>query len=102
MVWLDGAVVFEFQEMDLAEDELYCLNTLRGFDKSGTENWSFPPTGNKRPAIPIEANTIRVAKDQDMRCIVWSASIGKGSCQNIISHSTEERVIGLPQPCHIK
>jgi hypothetical protein len=102
MVWLDGAVVFEFQEMGLAEDELYCLNTLRGFDKNGTENWSFPPTGSKRPAIAIESNVIRVAKDQDMRCIVWSAGIGKGSCQNIISHPTEERVIGLPQPCRFR
>lgn len=102
LVWLDGAVVFEFEELDLAFDELYCLNTLRGFDQTNTENWSFPATGNKKPAIPIEANVIRVAKAQDMRCIVWSGSIGKGSCDNIISYSTEERVIGLPQPCNFK
>jgi hypothetical protein len=102
LVWLDGAIVFEFAEVDLAFDELYCLNTLRGFDKTNTENWSFPPTGNKKPAIPIEANVMRVAKDQDMRCIVWSGSIGKGSCDNIISYSTEERVIGLPQPCNFR
>lgn len=102
LVWLDGAVVFEFEELDLAFDELYCVNTLRGFDKTNTENWSFPATGSKKPAVPIEANVIRVAKAQDMRCIVWSGSIGKGSCDNIISYSTEERVIGLPQPCNFK
>ncbi len=102
LVWLDGAVVFEFEELDLAFDELYCVNTLRGFDQTNTENWSFPATGNKKPAIPVEANVMRVAKAQDMRCIVWSGSIGKGSCDHIISHSTEERVIGLPQPCDFK
>ncbi len=102
LVWRDGAIVFEFETVDLAYDELYCLNTLRGFDQNNTENWSFPPTGSKQPAIPIEANVIRVAKAQNMRCIVWSASIGKGSCENIISQSTEERVIGLPQPCRFK
>lgn len=102
LVWLDGAVVFEFEELDLAFDELYCVNTLRGFDKTNTENWSFPATGNKKPAVPIEANVMRVAKAQDMRCIVWSGSIGKGSCDNIISYTTEERVIGLPQPCNFK
>jgi hypothetical protein len=102
LVWLDGAVVFEFGTVDLAFDELYCLTTLRGFDQTNTENWSFPPTGSKEPAIAIEANVFRVAKAQDMRCIVWSAGIGKGSCENIISHSTEERVIGLPQPCKFR
>lgn len=102
LVWLDGAIVFEFEDMGLAYDELYCLDTLRGFDQTHTENWSFPPIGNKKPAIPIEANVIRVAKDQNMRCIVWSASIGKGSCENVISKSTEERMIGLPQPCDFK
>jgi hypothetical protein len=102
MVWLDGAIVFEFETMDLAEDELYCLNTLRGFDKNNAENWSFPPTGNKEPAIPVDANVIRVAKAQDMRCIVWSAGIGKGSCETLISQRTEERIIGLPQPCNFR
>jgi hypothetical protein len=102
MVWLDGALVFEFETMDLAEDELYCLNTLRGFDKNNAENWSFPPTGNKEPAIPVDANVIRVAKAQDMRCIVWSAGIGKGSCETLISQRTEERIIGLPQPCNFR
>lgn len=102
LVWLDGAVVFEFQEMDLADDELYCLNTLRGFDQTYTENWSYPPTGSKKTAIPIEANVFHVAKDSGMRCISWSAALGKGSCKNIISESTEERVIGLPAPCNFK
>jgi hypothetical protein len=102
LVWLDGAIVFEFEEMGLAGDELYCLNTLRGYDKTNTENWSFPPTGNKRPMIPVDANVIRVAKTQGMQCIVWSASIGKGSCENIISKSSEERIIGLPQPCDFR
>lgn len=102
LVWLDGTVVFEFAELDLAYDELYCLNTMRGYDSTLTENWSFPPVGNKRPAIPIEANVFRVAKTQGMKCIVWSAAIGKNSCDNIISQSTEERVIGLPRPCEFK
>lgn len=102
LVWLDGAIVFEFETVNLAHDEMYCLNTLRGFDQTNTENWSFPATSSKQPSIAIEANVFRVAKAQDMRCIVWSGSIGKGSCTNIISHSTEERVIGLPQPCRFK
>lgn len=102
LVWLDGAIVFEFEPMNLAYDELYCLNTLKGYDQTNTENWSFPPTGSKEPAIAIEASVIRVAKAMDMRCIVWSAGIGKGSCENIISKCTEERVIGLPRPCRLK
>ena len=99
LTWGDGAIVFEFEELDLAYDELYCLNTLRGFDRTNTENWSFPPVGSEEPHIPVEANVFRVAKAQGMRCIVWSAGIGKGSCDNIISQRTEERIIGLPQPC---
>lgn len=102
LIWHEGAVVFEFVPMDLAEDELYCLNTLRGFDKTNTENWSYPPTGSKKPAIPIEANILHVAEDSGMRCIVWSAGIGKGSCDNIVSRNTEERIIGLPVPCNFR
>lgn len=102
LVWLDGTIVFEFAQMDLAYDELYCLNTLRGFDKTLTENWSFPATGSKKPAIPIEANVFRVAKIQGMQCIVWTAAIGKENCDNLISQSSEERVIGLPRPCEFK
>lgn len=102
LVWSDGAIVFEFKRQDLAYDELYCLNTMRGYDKTLTENWSFPPVGNKTPAIPIESNVFRVAKLQGMECIVWSAAIGKGSCDNLISQSTEERIIGLPRPCEFK
>lgn len=99
LVWLDGAIVFEFERLDLAYDELYCLNTLRGYDRTNTENWSFPPVGNKEPKIPVEAHVFRIAKLQDMRCIVWSAAIGKGSCENVISKNTETRMIGLPRPC---
>jgi hypothetical protein len=99
LVWLDGAIVFEFENLDLAEDELYCINTLRGYDQTNTENWSYPPTGNKEPNIPIQAHVFRIAQAQDIRCIVWSAAIGKGSCENIISESTTERVIGMPRPC---
>jgi hypothetical protein len=102
LVWLDGAIVFELAEMDLAYDELYCLNTLRGYDQTLTENWSFPPTGSKKRSIVIEANVFRVAKAQEIECIVWSAAIGKETCENIISQSTEERVIGLPRPCDFK
>jgi hypothetical protein len=99
LVWLDGAIVFEFENLDLAEDELYCINTLRGYDPTNTENWSYPPTGNKEPNIPIQAHVFRVAKAQDIRCIVWTAAIGKGSCENLISEITAERVIGMPRPC---
>ncbi len=100
LVWVDGAIVFEFKEMDLAYDELYCLSTMRGYDRTNTENWSYAPAGSKKPSIPIEAHVFRIAKMQDMQCIVWSAAIGKGSCDNIISRNTEERVIGLPRPCN--
>ena len=102
LVWVDGAIVFEFEDLDLAYDELYCLSTLKGFDKTNTENWSFPPIGNKEPAIPIEANVFRIARAQGMRCILWSANIGKGSCDNVISASTEPRSIGLPRPCDFR
>jgi hypothetical protein len=99
LVWNDGAIVFEFENLDLAENELYCVNTLRGYDLTNTENWSYPPTGNKEPFVPIQAHVFRIAKGQDIRCIVWSAAIGQGSCENIISETTAERVIGLPRPC---
>ena len=102
LVWIDGAIVFEFAQMDLAYGELYCLNTLRGYDKTLTENWSFPATGSKKPTLVIDANVFRVARTQGMQCIVWSAAIGQDSCDNIISQSTEERVIGLPRPCEFK
>jgi len=99
LVWGDGAIVFEFENQDLAYDELYCLNTLRGYDINNTENWSFPTIGSKIPAIPIEANAFHVAKSQGIRCVVWAAYIGKNSCDVAISQQTAERVIGLPRPC---
>ncbi len=102
LVWEAGAVVFEFAHQGFKGDELYCINGLRGFDSNNAENWSYPPIGNKIPYIPVEANVFRVAKVQDIKCIVWSASIGKGSCDNIISKNTEERVIGMPRPCDLK
>jgi len=102
LVWNDGAIVFEFKRQDLAYDELYCLDTLRGFDYNLTENWSYPPLGSKRPAIPIEANVFRIARLQGMQCIVWTAAIGKETCNNLISESSEERIIGLPRPCTFK
>jgi hypothetical protein len=100
LVWNDGAIVFEFVPLDLEEDELYCLDTLRGFDNTNTENWSYVPTGSERPSIAIEANVFRVARDQGMRCVVWTAGIGKGTCERIISELTPKRVIGLPRPCN--
>jgi hypothetical protein len=100
LVWKDGTIVFEFEDFQLPYNQLYCLNSMRGFDKTNTENWSHPPVGNKRPSIPIEAHVFRIAKQQGIRCVVWSASIGQDSCDNIISKSTEERVIGLPQVCN--
>jgi hypothetical protein len=99
LVWLDGAVVFEFEAQDLAFDELYCITSMRGYDINNAENWSYQPTGNKNPAIALEANVFRVAKIQGMQCVVWSAGIGKGSCENIVSQTTVPRVIGLPRPC---
>ncbi|MCB0171686.1 MAG: hypothetical protein KDI62_10265 [Anaerolineae bacterium] len=101
LVWLDGAVVFEFEPVDLQPDDLYCLNTLRGLDNTYTENWSYPPTGNEKPIIAIQANVLRVAQVQGMQCIIWSAAIGRGNCDNIISDSTSERVIGLPRVCDL-
>ncbi len=102
LVWKDGAIVFEFEDMSLPDDELYCLDTLRGYDKTFTENWSFPPTGNIVPRIPIEANVFRIAELQEIRCIVWSAYIGQSSCDNVVSESSEQRVIGLPIPCDFR
>lgn len=99
LVWGDGTIVFEFEDAKLAYDELYCLNTLRGYDRTNTENWSYEPVGRKNPAIPIEANAFHVAKSQDIQCIVWSAYLASDTCDNVISESTEERVIGLPHPC---
>jgi hypothetical protein len=99
LVWLDGAVVFEFKAVNMAYDELYCLTTMRGYDDTLTENWSFPPIGSKKPAIPVESNVFRVARVQGMKCVVWSGAIGKNSCDNIISEVTEQRMIGLPRPC---
>lgn len=99
LVWKDGAVVFEFENLNLAHDELYCLATLKGYDESLAERWSFPPTGGVKPAIPVKAKVFHIAKTQGIRCIVWSAYIGRGTCESIISHRTEERIIGLPQPC---
>lgn len=101
LVWLDGAIVFEFEAVDLASNEFYCLNTLRGLDSSNTENWSYPATASERPFIPVQANVFRVAQIQGMQCIVWSAGIGRGSCDNIVSEVTAERVIGLPRVCDI-
>jgi hypothetical protein len=99
LVWQGGAVVFEFEEMGLAEDELYCVDTLRGFDQTNTENWSYRPAGSKSPSIPVEANVFEVAESQGMRCIVWSAAIGKDSCDLLVSEKTSSRIIGLPEPC---
>lgn len=102
LVWNDGAIVFEFKPQELAYDELYCLDTLRGFDYTLTENWSYPPLGSKRPFIPIEASIFRIARLQGMQCVVWTAAIGQENCNNLISESTEERIIGLPRPCNFK
>ena len=102
LVWNAGAIVFEFQEADLAYDELYCLNTIRGYDSTGTENWSYAPTGSETPTIAIEANVFQVAKSLGMKCVTWSAGIGKGTCDNIVSQTTVERVIGLPRPCEFR
>lgn len=99
LVWNDGAIVFEFEPLNLADDELYCLDTLRGYDGTNTENWSYPSTGSKKPFIAIQANVLAIAKAQGMQCIVWSAGIGEGTCTNITSELTPKRIIGLPRPC---
>ena len=99
LVWNDGAIVFEFEPRVLNFDEMYCLTSIRGYDYSNTENWSYQPVGNNRPYIAIDANVFRVAKVQGMQCVSWSAGIGKGSCDNIISQTTVPRVIGLPRAC---
>lgn len=102
LVWNAGAIVFEFQEADLAYDEIYCLNTIRGYDSTGTENWSYAPTGSQKPSVVIEANVFHVAKTLGMKCVTWSAGIGKGTCENIVSQTTVPRVIGLPRPCEFR
>jgi len=102
LVWQGGAIIFEFEDLALAYDELYCLDTLRGYDKNQAENWSYPPAGRVSPSIPIEANVFNIAKSQGITCIVWSAGIGQGSCETIISEMTPLRVIGLPNPCNFK
>jgi len=102
LVWGDGAIVFEFERLNLAYDELYCLDTMRGYNLKNAENWSHEPRGNKQPYIAVEPNVFRVAKAQGVSCIVWSAYIAKGSCEYPISESTEKRVIGLPRPCDFK
>ena len=61
-----------------------------------------PRLAVKNRAISIEAHVFRIAKTEGMQCIVWSGAIGKGSCSNIISKSTEERMIGLPRVCQFK
>ena len=99
LVWQGGAVVFEFEAMDLNNGELYCLDALRGFDRSGAENWSYPPRASKTPAIPVDANVFSVAKTQGMQCVTWQAYIGQTTCQTRTSNLTTRRVIGLPDPC---
>jgi hypothetical protein len=99
LVWQDGAVVFEFESRNLDIDELYCLTSMRGYDYNNAENWSYQPVGNEKPFIVLEANVFRIAKIQGMQCVIWSAGIGKGSCENIVSQTTVPRVIGLPRPC---
>jgi hypothetical protein len=99
LVWQDGAIVFEFEDLHLAYNELYCLNSMQGYDKTNTENWSHPPVGRKEPSIPVEANVFRIAKQLGIRCVVWTASIGVDSCDRIISENTSRRIIGLPQVC---
>ncbi len=102
LVWGDGAIVFEFEKLNLRDDELYCLNTLRGYDESLTENWSHLVDGRKAPSIPVEANVFRVARSQDIQCVSWSAYIGRGTCDNPVSENTETYIIGLPRPCVIE
>ena len=99
LVWGDGSIVFEFEDMGIREDELYCLDTLRGYDKTLTENWSHPPIGKKQRSIPIEANVFRIAKTQGIQCIAWSAYIGRGTCENVVSQHTDTYIIGLPRAC---
>jgi hypothetical protein len=101
MVWKDGAIVFEFEDADLFFNELYCLNSMKGYNETNTENWSHPAVGRKQPSIPIEASVFRIAKSQGIDCITWSASIGVDSCDNIISENTPTQVIGLPRVCKI-
>lgn len=102
LVWKDGSIVFEFENLYLAYNELVCLNPMKGFDQTNTENWSHPVVGSKKPFITIEPNVFRVAKQQGIQCVVWSAYVAVDSCDNAISQSTEERVIGLPNVCNFK
>lgn len=99
LVWQGGAIVFYFEDLNLAPNELYCLDTLRGYDKTLTENWSKAPVGSKAPTIPVEANVFVVAKSEGMQCVTWSAYIGHETCDTPISQKTGTQIIGLPDPC---
>lgn len=99
LVWQGGAIVFYFEDLALASNELYCLDTLRGYDKTLTENWSKAPVGSKDPTIPVEANVFEIAKTKGMRCVTWSAYIGQETCDTPLSQKTEVQIIGLPDPC---
>jgi len=100
LTWGDGAIVFEFEPYPaLVNDELYCLRSLKGFDRTNTENWSYPRIGKHQPAIAIEPNVFRVARDQEIQCILWQAGIGKNSCDNLVSETTETRIIVISGRC---
>ncbi|OQY28879.1 MAG: hypothetical protein B6243_11665 [Anaerolineaceae bacterium 4572_5.2] len=99
LVWQGGTIVFEFEAVELRDDELYCLDTLRGFDNTGTENWSYPQTKSKTPSIPVDANVFSVAKTQGIQCVTWQAYIGQSTCHTRTSELTPRRIIGLPDPC---
>ncbi len=94
-----GAIIFEFEPLDLAPDEVYCLDTLRGFDHTLTESWSFEAISSEDPSIVIEGSVFEIAQSQGIQCILWSAAIGQESCETLKSEKTEVRVIGLPNPC---
>jgi hypothetical protein len=94
--------VFEFEPAGLGHDDLYCLNTLKGFDQTNTENWSYQAVGSKFPSIAIEAHVFRIARAQGITCVLWSANIAHNTCDNVISYNTETRVIGLPGPCKLR
>lgn len=99
LVWQGGAIVFYFEDLDLAPNELYCLDTLRGYDKTLTENWSKAPVGSKAPTIPVEANVFVIAQSKGMQCVTWSAYIGQETCDAPVSQKTGVQIIGLPDPC---
>jgi hypothetical protein len=48
LVWKDGTIVFEFEPQRLGAGELYCLTTMRGFDRNQHRKLELPAHWRQR------------------------------------------------------